>query len=139
MALELLKWALKEEAKKLLIKTGIKKVPPPPKEIIDEDIKEKAIGYLHDPEFNVEIQFMKQDDTERVMLCTLSEELIPKDKLPKNEKVTFSKTDSLIKVFDLDKNEWRSFHWNSVYAVNVKNAKIYSDNRFENSTTVEGI
>jgi hypothetical protein len=138
MALDLLKWAFKEEANRLLIKTGLKKEPPPHYPLNDGDIQRKAIKYLHNPDYNVEITFTKSDGTERIMLCTLAEELIPTDKLPKTEGEAWKVGDDLIKVFDVEKNGWRSFNWSSVYAVNVKNAKTYTDDRFENSTTVEG-
>ena len=57
------------------------------------------------------VTFTKQDGTERVMTCTLKPELLPEvevkplaeGKQPRKESTTS------IRVFDLEKKEWRSF------------------------------
>jgi len=57
------------------------------------------------------VTFTKADGTERVMKCTLDPTLLPKvepkpiteDKKPRKE------SETSIRVFDLEKNEWRSF------------------------------
>ena len=56
--------------------------------------------------------FTKKDGTERKMLCTLAENKIPNEKMPKNSGK--SKSDDALAVFDIEKNEWRSFRWDSV-------------------------
>jgi hypothetical protein len=64
----------------------------------------------------VTITFTKKDGTERVMKCTLDPELLPKvepkqiteDKKPRKESTTS------MRVFDLEKNEWRSFTIKSI-------------------------
>ena len=56
--------------------------------------------------------FTKKDGTERQMLCTLAENKIPNEKMPKNSGK--SKSDDALAVFDIEKNEWRSFRWDSV-------------------------
>ena len=63
----------------------------------------------------VTVSFTKKDGTDREMLCTLSESLIPSDKKPKTENTKFS--DDALRVFDLDKKEWRSFRWDSIKTV----------------------
>lgn len=73
-------------------------------------------GLLHDSSVkNLRITFTKADGTEREMFCTLAEQLIPADKVPKGTgRETSSDTQH---VFDLDKQEWRSFKWDSVIEV----------------------
>ena len=56
--------------------------------------------------------FTKKDGTERKMICTLAENKIPSEKMPKNSGK--SKSDDALAVFDIEKNEWRSFRWDSV-------------------------
>lgn len=64
---------------------------------------------------DVTVLFTKKDGTDREMLCTLAESLIPSDKRPKTENTKFS--DEALRVFDLDKQEWRSFRWDSIKTV----------------------
>ena len=59
----------------------------------------------------VTVTFTKKDGTERVMNCTLQSELLPAELVkestePKKERK--ENTDAL-RVFDLEKQEWRSF------------------------------
>ena len=73
-------------------------------------------GLLHDEVIsNLRITFTKSDGTDREMLCTLLESAIPTDKIPKTTTSTPSET--VQRVFDLDKQEWRSFKWSSVKTV----------------------
>lgn len=60
----------------------------------------------------VTVFFMKKDGTERKMTCTLSENAIPSEKAPKNTGKTQS--DDAIAVFDIEKQDWRSFRWDSL-------------------------
>ena len=60
----------------------------------------------------VKISFTKKDGTERKMLCTLVENKIPNEKLPKNSGK--SKSNDALAVFDIEKDAWRSFRWDSV-------------------------
>ena len=65
------------------------------------------------------VTFTKQDGTERVMNCTLKPELLPvvevkplqEGKLPRKESTTS------IRVYDLEKSEWRSFTTKNVTRV----------------------
>jgi hypothetical protein len=63
-------------------------------------------------ERSVTVTFEKKDGSERKMCCTLSEEEIPPSKAPKGTGKK-ENSDSLA-VFDLEKEEWRSFRWDSV-------------------------
>jgi hypothetical protein len=59
------------------------------------------------------VTFTKVDGTERVMKCTLREQA-----LPQSDTVSInSKSDSVISVWDLEKNSWRSFRLDSVKSV----------------------
>ena len=66
----------------------------------------------------VKVLFTKQDGSEREMLCTLNEGSIPSDRLPKTPTVT-STSESAARVFDVEKQEWRSFRWDSVIKVSI--------------------
>lgn len=71
-------------------------------------LKENILEKLRTNE--VTVKFTKADGTERTMRCTLVESKIPADKRPKSsEAQTSSTVGSAIRVFDLDKGEWRSF------------------------------
>lgn len=56
----------------------------------------------------VTIEFTKVDGTKRTMRATLNGALIPEDKHPSGIVVAYKNPD-VKRVFDLDKNEWRSY------------------------------
>jgi hypothetical protein len=61
----------------------------------------------------VEVVFTKKDGTERTMKCTLMEKFLPEtvgSDRPRN--------DETLAVYDLEKEGWRSFRWDSVKQVN---------------------
>lgn len=68
-------------------------------------------------EGNALVNFTKKDGTEREMLCTLIN--IPSEKLPKakdpEDEVQYSK--EAIRVFDVEKQEWRSFRLDAVNSI----------------------
>lgn len=66
----------------------------------------------------VDVTFTKKDGTERLMKCTLQPELLPKVEIKEDAKPRKESTTSL-RVFDTEKNEWRSFTIKS-----VKNVKF---------------
>lgn len=68
-------------------------------------------GLLHETEITV--TFFKTSGEERTMRCTLEESKIPADKQPKGTS-TKKISDATISVFDLDKNDWRSFRFESI-------------------------
>ena len=65
----------------------------------------------------VEVVFTKKNGERRVMKCTTAVALVPSDKVPNGGIEGIQQNDSAKRVFDLDKNEWRSFRWDSI--VNV--------------------
>lgn len=80
-----------------------------------------TLGLLHDENIKsgVCVTFTKKDGSERKMHCTLCENRIPTDKLPKggSESENSSTSGSAVRVFDTDIGEWRSFRWDSVTKV----------------------
>jgi len=74
-------------------------------------------GLLHDSNIsNLCITFTKSNGDVRTIRCTNLESQIPTDKLPKGTS-NRAITDTNQRVFDLDKQEWRSFKWDSVKEV----------------------
>ncbi len=64
----------------------------------------------------VEIEFTKKDGTDRVMKCTLQEDYLPEyDGVILIDKDRWKK--DALAVFDIEKEGWRSFRWDSVKAV----------------------
>ena len=84
-----------------------------------EKFKEWTYGLLCDEHAkDLCITFTKKDGTERKMFCTLSAGRIPADKTPKETSSNSSQTSgSAVRVFDTEKQEWRSFRWDSVIKV----------------------
>ncbi len=64
----------------------------------------------------VTVDFLKKDGTMRTMKCTLLESAVPTYE-KKTERVRTTSTDEAISVVDLEKNEWRSFRYDSVKSV----------------------
>lgn len=62
----------------------------------------------------VTVTFTKKDGTERTMNCTRSSGIIPVEKHPKGD--TSTETGDNIRVFDLDKQDWRSFNFSALKA-----------------------
>ena len=58
------------------------------------------------------VKFEKRDGTIREMRCTTNELLIPRDKVPHTTHLTVNSDQ--VRVFDLDKKEWRSFNMGSL-------------------------
>ena len=65
----------------------------------------------------VTITFTKKDLSERVIKATLKEDLIPFDMIPKGTS-TRKKSEESQSVFDVEKDEWRSFRWDSIKGFN---------------------
>lgn len=80
---------------------------------------DKAKEWLHSllEEGEVTVKFTKKDGSERVMKCTLNQNMIPTEKMPKG--TGKQKSDNTISVFDLDVDGWRSFCYDSVKEINL--------------------
>jgi hypothetical protein len=93
----------------------------------DVNFKTWLKGMLHANTESVNIKFTKKDGSERAMVCTLDEARIPSDKRPKQldpefadfEKTPAKSSDEALRVFDLEKQAWRSFRWDSIKSVNI--------------------
>lgn len=55
----------------------------------------------------VKIEFIKLDGTYRVMMCTKNPGIITESKMPQSSNDAKENTE-ILKVFDLEKNAWRS-------------------------------
>lgn len=55
----------------------------------------------------VKIEFIKTDGTYRIMICTKSSLLIKKP-FVQSSRIIRNKSENILRVFDLEKNEWRS-------------------------------
>lgn len=87
-----------------------------------DEFKTWMKGLLHDTNVeNLCITFVKSDGTDRTMRCTLVESNIPTDKTPKGTGREAPSTTQ--RVFDLDKQEWRSFKWDAVKNVSFSVGK----------------
>ena len=87
---------------------------------VNQDFQTWVKGCLTNESEDVCVTFTKKDGSERVLRGTLAESRIPTDKRPKTEGAT-STADSQ-KIFDLDIGEWRSFRWDTVKTIDVKEA-----------------
>lgn len=87
------------------------------------EFKVWTYGLLKDKNVkDLRITFTKKDGTERKMLCTLVSAKIPTDKQPHasvglEEETTRQIDGSAVRVFDTEKQEWRSFRWDAVKVV----------------------
>lgn len=70
------------------------------------EFREWMVGVLNDPTNSTTITFTKKDGTTRTMRCTRNITLIPEEFHPKGSAGDIG---GAIRVFDLDKQEWRSF------------------------------
>lgn len=66
-------------------------------------------------EFNVSIEFIKKDGSIRTMICTLDGFKIPDEQRPKN--VGKEENNDVCAVFDIEKQEWRSFRYDSIQKI----------------------
>ena len=63
----------------------------------------------------VNVKFTKTDGTEREMKCTLLKEIVkPHEKKTDREKKI---NDNIISVWDIDKEGWRSFRYDSIISI----------------------
>jgi hypothetical protein len=81
------------------------------------EFRDWLIGLLADNNKSTIITFLKKDGTLRKMPCTRNPSKIPVEHHPKTETTDPSTS---IRVFDLEKNEWRSFLVANVKSVNYE-------------------
>lgn len=86
-----------------------------------EEFKTWTLGVLRDANTkDLCVTFTKKDGTTRDMQCTLVESKVPEDKRPKSETAPSETSGSAVRVFDIEKQEWRSFRWDSVTKVSFE-------------------
>ena len=85
-----------------------------PKELVNA-LKEVLKHYL--TKGVVKVVFTKKDGTERVTLCTLSEEYLPESYAGSGER---KKSEETLAVFDIEEDDWRSFRWDSIKEIKFK-------------------
>jgi hypothetical protein len=83
--------------------------------VLGDENKEIVRGFLR--EGVSVVTFIKVDGTERVMRCTLMSDLIPSTMQESKSEVARPNSDTAARVFDTEKNGWRSFRWDSVRKV----------------------
>lgn len=75
-------------------------------DILDFTMMENQLSHSR-----VKIEFIKLDGSYRVMICTKSPDLITGNNVPKGNGTV---NETVLKVFDLEKNEWRSIRKNRI-------------------------
>lgn len=75
-------------------------------DILDFTMMENQLSHS-----KVKIEFIKLDGSYRVMICTKSPEFITGNNVPKGNGTV---NETVLKVFDLEKNEWRSIRKNRI-------------------------
>jgi glutaredoxin len=67
------------------------------------------------------VVFTKLDGTERTMLCTKNSQIISERYTPEEKKTdrVYRESEGVARVFDLEKNDWRSFRYDSVKSYTV--------------------
>lgn len=81
------------------------------------EFREWLLGLLKDDNKSTVVTFKKKDGTIREMRCTRNPKFIPEDQQPKTDS---EGSETSIRVFDLDKQEWRSFIVENVTKVNYE-------------------
>jgi len=66
----------------------------------------------------VDIQFKKKDGTVRKMSCTLMSEMLPEQTDIEEHIQRKAYNPDILSVFDVEKDGWRSFRWDSLLTVN---------------------
>lgn len=96
--------------------------------MIEDKDKELIKIHLNDKNFKVVVEFLKADDTLRVMNCTTAGEIIERYLPERNEQpMARKKNEDVQIVFDIDKKEWRSFRWDRVTAVTTENKIVKTE------------
>lgn len=69
------------------------------------------------------ILFKKADGTQRAMICTLNADHLPTVEKKEGDEVKKTKTPSEtnVVVWDLEKNAWRSFRFDSIISYSINN------------------
>lgn len=85
--------------------------------VASPEFREWLLGVLSDDNASTVITFQKKDGSIRKMHCTRNMNRIPLEQHPKNESV---ESGTSIRVFDLEKAEWRSFVVENVLSIDYE-------------------
>ena len=88
-------------------------------EEVEERMRQKAQIHQGLTAGIIEVSFTKKDGTDRTMKCTLNNQYLPEQKDLKDEIDKRNKSDEVIAVWDIEKEGWRSFRWDSVKGYKV--------------------
>jgi len=83
---------------------------------LSKKTRNNLIGIMKDEV--VELTFIKKDGTERVMYCTLKEDLLPVTEV-KEETKERKVNEDVLAVYDVDAEGWRSFRWDSLTQIKL--------------------
>lgn len=72
----------------------------------------------------MKVVFTKSNGTERTMICTTDPNKIPPDQMPKGTSPVRPEGTSK-SVFDLEKEQWRSFRWDSLKEATIDHTFVY--------------
>ena len=75
--------------------------------------------FSHLSDSKMKVVFIKKDGTIRVMICTTDMNSIPLEKHPTGKGLQHESNQNIKKVYDLEKNAWRSFRIDSVISAKV--------------------
>ena len=82
------------------------------RDVLMDSIHAKYLEHLR--EGRCKVAFTKKDGTKREMLCTLNMDSVPSEHHPKTDGNATARTNESVRVFDLEKEAWRSFRLDSV-------------------------
>lgn len=71
----------------------------------------------------VTITFTKADGTPREMKCTLSEQFLPAQEVTESKR---KNSPDSCPVWDMEKQAWRSFRWDSIVKIQLLDTEVYN-------------
>lgn len=86
-----------------------------------EDLFKDPVEAALNEGLTLSVVFTKVDGTERTMLCTKNSEIISERYTPEERKTDreYKEPEGVARVFDLEKNAWRSFRYDSIKSYSV--------------------
>jgi hypothetical protein len=94
---------------------------------VNPSLRKKIKTLLHS---NVcTITFVKTNGEEREMVCTLLEQFLPLQETNTDNPIEFRRRSSneSVAVWDLEKNDWRSFRYDSITSLKIKTNNVVID------------
>ena len=82
------------------------------RDVLMDSIHEKYLEHLR--EGTCQVTFTKKDGTDRKMLCTLDMKSVPEEHQPKTDGNVTARNNEAVRVYDLEKEAWRSFRLDAV-------------------------